>query len=45
MRGVTDWNELPENCQKYIEFIEKQLEVPIRMVSTGPKRSEMLRKP
>ena len=45
VRGVTDWNELPENCQKYIEFIEKQLEVPIRMVSTGPKRSEMLRKP
>ncbi|MEG2252012.1 MAG: adenylosuccinate synthetase, partial [Clostridia bacterium] len=42
VRGVTDWNELPENCKKYIEFIEKELEVPIHMVSTGPKRSEML---
>ncbi len=42
VRGVTEWEKLPENCRKYIEFIEKELEVPIRMVSTGPKRSEML---
>ena len=42
VRGVTEWNALPENCRRYIEFIEKELEVPIRMVSTGPKRSEML---
>jgi len=42
VRGMTDWNQLPENCRRYIEFIEKELETPIRMVSTGPKRSEML---
>lgn len=42
VRGVTEWDRLPENCRRYIEFIEKQLEVPIRMISTGPKRSEML---
>ena len=42
VRGVTEWNKLPENCRKYVEFIEKQLDVPIRMLSTGPKRSEML---
>ena len=42
VRGVTEWDKLPENCQKYITFIEKELEVPIRMISTGPKRSEML---
>ena len=42
VRGVTEWEKLPENCRKYIEFVEKELEVPIRMVSTGPKRSEML---
>ena len=42
VRGVTEWEKLPENCRRYIEFIEKQLEVPIRMISTGPKRSEML---
>lgn len=42
VRGVTEWDKLPENCKKYIEFLEKELEVPIHMVSTGPKRSEML---
>lgn len=42
VRGVTEWDKLPENCRKYITFIEKELEVPIRMISTGPKRSEML---
>lgn len=42
VRGVTRWEELPENCRRYIEFLEKELEVPIHMVSTGPKRSEML---
>ena len=42
VRGITDWNALPENCRRYIEFIEKQLETPVTMVSTGPKRSEMI---
>jgi len=42
VRGVTDWNQLPENCRRYIQFIEKELEVPIKMISTGPKRSEMI---
>lgn len=42
VRGVTEWDKLPENCRNYVTFIEKQLEVPIRMISTGPKRGEML---
>ncbi len=42
VRGVTDWNELPENCRAYVEFIEKEIGVPIKMLSTGPKRGEML---
>ena len=42
IRGETDEGKLPENCRKYIDFMEKQLELPIRMVSTGPKRSELL---
>jgi len=42
VRGVTEWDKLPENCRRYIAFVEKELETPIRMVSTGPKRSEML---
>ena len=42
VRGVTEWDKLPENCQNYITFIEKELQVPIHMISTGPKREEML---
>ena len=42
IRGITKYEELPENCRKYIEFIEKELEVPITMVSNGPKRSEII---
>ena len=42
IRGVTDFNKLPENCRNYIGFLEQQVGVPIRMISTGPKRSEIL---
>ncbi len=44
IRGITDYDKLPENCKKYIEFIEKELEVPITLVSNGPKRHEMIRR-
>lgn len=40
--GITEYSKLPENCRKYIEFIEKELEVPIKMVSNGPKRHEII---
>jgi adenylosuccinate synthase len=44
IRGIKNYNELPKNCRKYIEFIEKELEVPITMVSNGPGRDEIIRK-
>ncbi|MBP1755303.1 MAG: Adenylosuccinate synthase [Firmicutes bacterium] len=44
IRGITKYEELPENCRKYIEFIEKELEVPITMISNGPGRNEIIRK-
>ncbi|MDE6853293.1 MAG: adenylosuccinate synthase [Lachnospiraceae bacterium] len=40
--GITEYDKLPENCRKYIEFIEKELDVPITMVSNGPKRSDII---
>ena len=40
--GITNYNELPENCRKYVEFIEKELNVPITMVSNGPGRNEII---
>ena len=38
IRGITRYEELPENCRNYVEFIEKQIGVPITMVSNGPAR-------
>lgn len=42
IRGIKKYEDLPENCRKYIEFIEKQIEVPITMVSNGPGRDEII---
>lgn len=42
IRGIKKYEDLPENCQKYIEFIEKEIETPITMVSNGPGRDEII---
>lgn len=42
IRGIKKYEELPENCRKYIEFIEKELEVPVKLVSNGPGRDEII---
>ncbi len=42
IRGITEYEKLPENCRKYIEFIEQELQVPITMVSNGPGRHEII---
>ena len=36
------YDELPENAKKYIEFIEKEVEVPIVIVSTGPDKTQTI---
>lgn len=40
--GIREYDELPENCRKYIEFIEREIGVPITMVSNGPKREDII---
>lgn len=40
--GITKYEELPENCRNYIEFIEKEIGFPITMISNGPKRSDII---
>lgn len=42
IRGIMDYNQLPDEAKAYIEFIEKELGIKISMVSNGPKRSEIL---
>lgn len=44
IRGIKSYAELPENCRKYIEFIEKEIEVPVTLVSNGPGREEIIRR-
>ena len=42
VRGIRNYDELPENCRKYIEFIEEKIGFPITMVSNGPKREDII---
>ena len=42
IRGIKDYEKLPENCRNYIEFIEKQIGYPITMVSNGPGREDII---
>ena len=42
IRGIKKYEDLPENCRNYIEFIEKELEVPIKIISNGPARSDII---
>jgi len=44
IRGIKEYDKLPENCRKYIEFIENELEVPVTMVSNGPGRHEIIKR-
>ncbi len=37
---ITKYEDLPENCKKYIEYLEEKLGVSISMVSVGPERSQ-----
>lgn len=42
IRGIKNYEELPENCRKYIEFAEKAVGVPFKMISNGPKREDII---
>lgn len=42
IRGIRRYEELPENCRRYVEFIEEQIGYPITMVSNGPGRADII---
>ncbi|MCM1106420.1 MAG: adenylosuccinate synthase [Blautia sp.] len=42
IRGISRYEELPENCRGYIEFIEKEIGYPITMISNGPGRNDII---
>lgn len=42
IRGIKNYEDLPENCRKYVEFIENEIGYPITMVSNGPGRDDII---
>ena len=40
--GAKKWEDLPPNAQKYVEYIEKGMGVPIKWIGTGPARDHMI---
>ena len=44
IRGFTEFDKLPKEAQDYVLFIEKECGVHVSIVSTGPKREEIIRR-
>lgn len=42
IRGIRNYADLPENCRRYVEFIEEKIGYPITMVSNGPGREDII---
>ena len=42
IRGIRRYEDLPENCRNYIETIEREIGVPVTMVSNGPGRDDII---
>ena len=42
IRGIKKYEDLPENCRKYIEFVEEHIGFPITMISNGPGRNDII---
>mgnify|MGYP000611337930 FL=1 len=42
IRGITKYEDLPENCRKYVEFVEEKIGFPITMISNGPGRNDII---
>lgn len=44
LTGMTTYDELPTELKEYIAFIEKDVEVPIKVISVGPDRKQTITK-
>ncbi len=42
IRGIKKYEDLPENCRKYVEFVEEQIGYPITIISNGPGREDII---
>lgn len=39
---VRSFDQLPENCRKYIKFISDFIKVPVRFIGVGPAREALI---
>jgi len=44
LEGIDNYEDLPAKAQDFILYLEKELEVPITMISTGPERQELIKR-
>jgi adenylosuccinate synthase len=44
-KGVSEWSELPEAAQKYLDYLERISGVEVGCISTGPERNETILRP
>jgi len=44
LTGLTTFESLPKELKDYIEFIEREVEVPIKIVSVGPDRKQTIKR-
>ncbi|WNH09830.1 adenylosuccinate synthase [Thalassobellus suaedae] len=42
LTGMSEASQLPKSLNDYIEFLEKELEIPITIVSVGPDRKQTI---
>lgn len=42
IRGIRKYEDLPENCRRYVEFVEERIGYPITMISNGPGRDDII---
>lgn len=40
--GISKYEDLPENAKRYVEFIENQVGYPIKFISNGPRRDDII---
>ncbi len=42
IKGIKEFDQLPEEAKQYVRFLEKQIGVPIRSISNGPRREHFI---
>jgi adenylosuccinate synthase len=42
LADVTQYEEFPEALKEYVTFLEGELQVPIKLVSVGPDRTQTI---